>query len=496
METNIKLLTKTNSTTPLHVVMVSCAMCACSMVAHAQDYSQSQVTAMAHNYFAADAAIVTMANSITIDTLYLGSTPKMFLCQDGNNWVVLANEQSVSPVVCLGEGTLSVADLQNSPLWLLLNESMLGLDSLRRSDDYEPTEKEVSVLSNARAAKMTPLLELDANNINRWGQSYNNDGSSWANANYAYNKFCPDFYNVAQGRTVVGCTAVAMAQVMWYNKWPNSATIPSNINVAGITSGADITRTYNWSNMPGSIYNSTPLEKVNAVAGLMRDCGYAGHMIYAKGGSSMTLTNAISALRNTFQYSAHMKQYSAGAKKFNNLIKSEIAAKRPVIIQATHESDGSAHSFVIDGYDSATEMFHINLGWRGAGKGEHAGNGNTWYSVSGADCYAHYTVARRMLYEIIPNRSKQIVMDYEDEIEESAEQTQPQKNSSIIIQVTPNNIHLNSNSNVHWIIYDLYGNSVLNGSANHIDVSNLTNGTYTIIVSDEISTNQKTFIKR
>lgn len=482
---------KTNSTTPLHVVMVSCAMCACSMVAHAQDYSQSQVTTMAHNYFAADATIATMANSVTIDTLYLGSTPKMFLCQDGNNWVVLANEQSVSPIVCLGEGSLSVADLQNSPLWLLLNESMLGLDSLRRSDDYEPTEQGISVLSNARAAKMTPLLELDANNINKWGQSYNNEGLS-ADTNYAYNKFCPDFYNVAQGRTVVGCTAVAMAQVMWYNKWPNSATIPSKINVAGITSGADITRTYNWSNMPGRIYNSTALGKVNAVAGLMRDCGYAGHMIYAKAGSSMTLTNAISALRNTFQYSAHMKQYSAGAKKFNNLIKSEIAAKRPVIIQATHESDGSAHSFVIDGYDSATEMFHINLGWLGAGEGEHANNGNTWYSVSGADCYAHYTVARRMLYEIIPNRSKQIVMDYEDEIEESAEQTQ-QVDS--IVKVDKNTIYIQSDNNVTWTIYNIYGQSIETGQSKYINTTSLPTGTYTIIVHSDKIINQAKFIK-
>ena len=89
---------------PLRVAMVGCTVCA-SMAVHAQDYSQSQVTPMAHNYFAADVAVATMANNVTIDTLYLGDTPKMFFCQDGSNWVVLANEQSVSPIVCLGEGT-------------------------------------------------------------------------------------------------------------------------------------------------------------------------------------------------------------------------------------------------------------------------------------------------------------------------------------------------------------------------------------------------------
>ena len=470
---------KTNSTTLLHVVMVSCAMCACSMATHAQDYSKSQVTIMAHNYFAADAAIATMANSVTIDTLYLGSTPKMFLCQDGNNWVVLANEQSVSPIVCLGEGSLSVADLQKSPLWLLLNESMLGLDSLRRSDDYEPAENAITLQSTARAAaRMMPLL---GNNI--WGQSYNNDGTA-AKADYAYNKYCPDFFDVDQGRTAVGCTAVAMAQVMWYNKWPNSASIPSNINKAGITSGTDVTRTYNWSNMPTSVYNTTSLSQVNAIASLLRDCGYAGHMIYAKAGSSMTLTNAISALRNTFQYSAHMKQYSSGATKFNNIIKSEIAAGRPVIIQATHASNGGAHSFVIDGYNSSTETFHLNMGWWG--------KENAWYAISGYNCYDYYTVARRMLYEIIPNKSKQIVMDYEDEIEEN---TLQENVNPINIQVEANAISIQSDSNVQWTIYNTYGQSVASGLSNYINTTTLPTGTYSIIVYNDNTTNQTKFVK-
>lgn len=473
---------------PLRVAMVGCTVCA-SMAVHAQDYSQSQVTAMAHNYFATDVAVATMANNVTIDTLYLGDTPKMFLCQDGSNWVVLANEQSVSPIVCLGEGTLSVTELQKSPLWLLLNESMLGLDSLRRSDDYEPTENAIALQSTARAAKMTPLLELDANNINKWGQSYNNNGTA-AKIEYAYNKYCPDFYDVHQGRTLVGCTAVAMAQVMWYNKWPNSASIPSKIDVAGITSGANVTRTYNWNNMPGKLYNSTPIEKVNAVAGLMRDCGYAGHMIYAKLGSSMTLTNAISALRKTFQYTAHMKQYSSGAKIFNNLIKSEIAAKRPVMIQATHASNGKAHTFVIDGYDSASEMFHINLGWWGQGDG--TAEGNIWYSVSGSDAYAHYTVARRMLYEIIPNKSKQIVMDYEDEIEEN---TLQENVNPIHIQVEANAISIQSDRDVQWTIYNIYGQSVATGQLDYINTTTLPMGTYTIIVYNNNTTNQTKFVK-
>ncbi len=451
---------------------------------YAQDYNKDEVQQMASAFLGN--GVSTFSNNaatLTIDSLFLGDNPKMFLCQNGTNWVVLANEQLVKPVVCHGEGTITLDELYESPLWFLLTESMIGLDSIRiLGDDANPegfaTDNGIATLASSTA--MTPLLEKNGI-VNKWNQLSNNSGTT--DINKSYNKLCPSFYNVSNGKTAVGCTAVAMGQILWYWKFPSSARIPVSIDIAGITSYDFETHYYDWNNTPGSIYNSTPQKQIDNVAGLLRDCGYSGNMIYGAQGSSMTLTNALSALRNDFNYSAHMKQYSSGAKKFNNIIKSEMAAGRPVMIQATHATNVKkfgTHTFIIDGYDSNAEEYHLNLGWGG-------GSVNTWYSVSGTDSYYNYRVARRMLYEIIPNNTKQAVAPQNYDIEET---------ENDIITFGGNHITIDASNVEQWAIYDNYGNLMLEGNEPSINITDLSNGLYIIRVQIAGSIQSKTFLKR
>lgn len=470
-----------------HLVLSSLITACCMGMTYAQDYNQLEVLQMASSFLGNNSEAVSVNGvseaqelALTIDSLYLGEKPKMFLCQDGTNWVVFANEQSVTPVVCHGEGHIVLEELYESPLWFLLTESMIGLDSIRiLGKDANPEgfakDNDGTMSITASTSLMTPLLEKNGI-VNNWNQEQNNDNTS--DINKSYNKYCPNFYNVSNGRTIVGCTAVAMGQILWYWKSPASAQIPTSINKAGITSNTTETHYYNWSNMPGSIYNSTPISQINNVAGLLRDCGYAGNMIYASSGSSMTLTNAIYALRNDFQYSAHMKQYSSGAKVFNNIIKSEIAAGRPVMIQATHTSNATAHTFVIDGYDSNTEQYHLNLGW--------GGNHNNWYSVSGSNSYYNYRIARRMLYSIIPNSTQQ-ASEYVDE---------DQNVTKNMVSITNNQITINDNNALRWAIYDIYGNLIQGGDEQLFSIDNLSKGLYIIRLQSTDNIESTIFIKQ
>ena len=440
--------------------------------ASAQDYSRSQILSLSNTYFEVSQRIqqAEKAPLLTIDTLYLDDKAKMFLCQDGANWVIFANEQSVEPIVCLGEGKLTLEYLQQSPLWFLLKESMIGLDSLRISGVITKQSQAIQTVSTRSTNRSTPLLDLNGENI--WKQDKINWGSD---TERMYNKYCPTFYNVSDGRTIVGCTAVAMGQVMWYNQWPNVALIPENIYPSGITYGVPMPRIYRWNLMPPSIISTTPVTNANYIAKMLRDCGYAGNMIYGDGWSAMSLTNAKSALINTFSYNVKMRHYSSGASLFNNTIKSEIAASRPVIIQATHATDGSSHTFVIDGYDSASEQFHLNLGW-GAGS-------NLWYSVSGANCYNYYTIARRMLYQIIPNRSAS-----------TSQTTMPELSATVennTIKVTADNDIL-----INWSIYDVYGQKVISGRGLQADITAVPRGSYTFVAESANSKCQIKFVKK
>lgn len=452
------------------LVLFACCMTCHALFVKAQDYNQEEVQNLALAFF--DNGISTYSAEpvgITVDSLFLDGKPKMFLCQNGAQWAVIANEQLVTPIVCHGDGELPLDELYDSPLWFLLTESMIGLDSIRILGEDANSEYFVDdngIVPFAGSTAMTPLL--DKNTPNRWGQSHNNSGLT--ELSKSYNKFCPDFYETSNKRTVVGCTAVAMGQILWYWKWPSYARIPVGIDKAGITSKEFETHFYDWTKMPGRIYDYTPMEQIDNVAGLLRDCGYSGNMIYGKTGSSMTLTNALSALQNDFQFSARMKQYSAGAKAFNNIIKSEIAAGRPVMIQATHSTNVSkygTHTFVIDGYDAQADEYHLNMGW--------GNNSETaWYSVSGANSYDNYRIARRMLYEIIPNKTRQNAAF----VEEANEVVEGPK-----IVLIGNNLNLNGFDTIEqWRIYDTFGNLILSGHSQNIDVNSLPIGVYTVVV--------------
>lgn len=468
----------------LLVLFACCTTCHAFFV-KAQDYNKEEVQNLALAFF--DNGISTYRAEpvgITVDSLFLDGKPKMFLCQNGAQWAVIANEQLVTPIVCHGEGELSLEQLYDSPLWFLLTESMIGLDSIRILGEDANSEYFVDdngVVPLASSTAMTPLL--DKNTLNRWNQQSNNNWTS--DLNLSYNKFCPTFYKIpeANNGTYVGCTAVAMGQILWYWKWPAYARIPVSIDVAGITSKEFETHYYDWTKMPGRIYDYTPMEQINNVAGLLRDCGYSGNMIYGKEGSSMTLTNALYAFRNDFQFSAHMKQYSAGAKAFNNIIKSEIAAGRPVMIQATHSTNVKkygTHTFIIDGYDGQSDEYHLNMGWGNSTE-------TTWYSVSGTNSYNNYRIARRMLYEIIPNSTKQSSM---------LEYTSAKVVDTSKVSVLGNELSVvNSEPIEQWNIYNIYGILIMSGRSQDIDFEGLPMGIYTVVIQFKSSVKTYNFNK-
>ncbi len=364
-----------------------------SPVCNAQSYTREQMISLTEDYFASldnQSVSTRTLPVIRYDSLFFQTQPYMVLCTQGDNWVIMANESRVPPVVCSGDGEIEIdmADTTNT-LVVLLNETMMGLDAVKRSsnsydeDDFRPLSASTTVM---------PLL--DGVDPIRWGQNLNNGYQT--DIDHSYNKFCPDFYNVSNDRALVGCTAVAMGQLMRYWEWPDYAYVPESINSIGMTSGS-VQRFYDWNNMPGSIYNHTLMYQIDAVAGLLRDCGYAGDAWYLWDGTAMVLTDAKNALQDVFSYhTSNVAWYGIGYN-FTDIIVEELVANRPVIIQATHNSDGGTHTFLIDGYRESSNQFHLNMGWWGMY--------NTWYSISGLHGYGEYTIGRRMLYDIWPDYS-------------------------------------------------------------------------------------------
>lgn len=178
-----------------------------------------------------------------------------------------------------------------------------------------------------------------------------------------FNDLCP---MVGDERTVTGCVATAMAQIMYYHQWPRKTkqAIPAYttetrhilIPERGVT-------TIDWDNMT-----------VSSMATLMSLCGSSVEMDYNLGGegrpgSSAPLNYVGTSLVKYFDYKEEglayevSKNYSTDV--WNQKIYDELQNGRPVI----YSGQGiGGHAFIIDGY-SGSDYFHVNWGWGGSHDG-------------------------------------------------------------------------------------------------------------------------------
>ena len=201
-----------------------------------------------------------------------------------------------------------------------------------------------------------------------------------------YNLMAPVYdgekYDWEGKRSVTGCVATAMAQVMYYHQWPQEATttIPSytfNYREEETCTLPELpATTFKWDQMLPNYTEENPgtEEQRMAVAELMRYCGQATKMDYTPDGAGTQHEFIANALRRYFGYSqgiycANRAEYTIAGWK--ELIWSELDHKRPVLFAG--QSSGGGHEFVIDGYDG-NDMFHVNWGWGGKNDGYFAIN--------------------------------------------------------------------------------------------------------------------------
>ena len=212
------------------------------------------------------------------------------------------------------------------------------------------------------------------------------------NQDSPYNNKCPyDYYNNRQVRSVTGCAATAMAQLLKYWNWPlkgfgTKTYTCSSLNANAPTNqiSADFaSTTYNWNSMLDGGYddnwyetaNSWTAAQKNAVATLMFHCGVAVSMEYSGGESSAYPTAYTGALKTYFGYGSaanRLNKSSYSDANWKTKVKNELDAKRPLLYSGYGDAQGSGgHAFVCDGYD-ANNQFHFNWGWSGAGNGYFA----------------------------------------------------------------------------------------------------------------------------
>lgn len=264
-------------------------------------------------------------------------------------WVLVAADDAVTPV--LGYSPTGHFETKNQPVnvsgWLG-NYAYEIADVIRQKVDTQHKGwKELDrAASRAATDKVSPLIKVT------WNQS----GS--------YNKYCP---SDADGRALVGCVAVAMAQAMSVAQWPERP-----VGSYSYQSSRYGSMYINYDNEPAYNWNAilTGANGKDDVARLLWHCGVAVNMGYGPDGSGTQSSYVPSALKRNFSYPESVAYYSRSGYSgdWKMLIVNELQAGRAVYYSGADLKNGYGHAFNLDGYDG-NNMFHVNWGWGGQNDG-------------------------------------------------------------------------------------------------------------------------------
>lgn len=339
----------------------------------------------------------------------------------GGGTVFTSADDGLEPILAFSsEQSAAAANDPKSPLYTLLHRDIVGRAAARSS--VKRAAASASVTASQPEAKWSQLLaeaarlEADAaNGVKRpalaaaatvgdlrvapllktkWGQETDGYG------NPCYNAYTPNNY-------VCGCVATAMAQIMFYHKWPQTSRPP--VTKDCFVDDQPMSRTsyggtYDWANIPlepnGADADAMTATQLQAIGKLCYDAGVSVRMNWGYSGSGTFAALAGEALRDVFGYgSAYSSDCEDGSDPDSPLFSANISHKVlsnlgggfPVIFGISGSYD---HAVVGDGYgyNDGNLYVHLNMGWDGSD--------DVWYNLP--EIGNAYSSIEDIVYNIIP----------------------------------------------------------------------------------------------
>ena len=270
--------------------------------------------------------------------------------EQGEGFVIVSGDERMTPVLAYSkEGSFCPDSLPgNLQAWLQL----YATEYEQRLEAKEEIAKNKSYVVGATEG-VEPFLHTT------WGQ-YD-----------PYNRLCPEYK--AGSRSATGCGATAMAQCMYYYRYPDCAHGYNSYT----TKTKKLKLSWNfddhpiqWNLMKEDYPTSgTSEEEGQAIGELFFGCGVSVNMDYDEESGSQHGT-LMSSLNQYYGYDddmAILKRERMSDEAWHSVLIEELEARRPLLTAAWTES-GAGHMFVIHGYqrgDDGTPAYYINWGWRG-----------------------------------------------------------------------------------------------------------------------------------
>lgn len=322
---------------------------------NAKNRTDSQMRAIAERQLSFTSSVAKARGDKPIDVSCQLSKPTLNVYSGENGFVVVSRDDCFPEVLAYGSGKFDVATMPDATEWWLeaVQICMQNASGLLKR---EPIEHKV----------VAPLLTT------KWGQGP------------PFNNYAPIFKK-DKTKAPSGCVAIAMAQVMNFNKYPESAKFTGSYSVSDDPDDIEtvsVNSTYQWPYLDAYSYyfpegsseyktvDSTPRQG-NAIATLCRDCGYAVGMQYNPSGSGAFTADVAQKLIDIFKYSEVSVSYFYrplySEREWMSIIYDELSKGYPFIYSG-HSEESGGHAFVADGVD-AEGLLHINWGWSGQNDG-------------------------------------------------------------------------------------------------------------------------------
>ena len=356
----------------------------------AEDISLGKARAAAEMFFAqcgvgtrGGSSLTLLGTDLTLEPTRSGQAPAWYVFNRAEGgFVVISGLDAAMPVLGYSfEHEFGPLDEmpENVASWM---EAYSDEINERRVSGKAATSEELArwrdALTMTRATVLPEAIDLQTAN---WNQGA------------PYNRKCP-YSSSKNKRTLTGCTATAISEVMYYYKHPAHGTgTLSSYTANGFTVPAMKLDTipFKWDKMRSSYKSGSYTdEEADAVATLMYVVASMLGSSFGTSGTSAVLY--ASRLTRYMDYDSCVVRYSRSyntASSWKTMLKGYIGAGHPCLFRGTSAS-GNGHAFVIDGYD-ANDRFLINFGW--------GGSSNGYYQI---DAFGSYR-SSQVVYHVRPD---------------------------------------------------------------------------------------------
>ena len=296
------------------------------------------------------------SQSITLEKVESkDAQPLLYIFNFDKGFVAVAGDKNSQPILAYSETSRYDAQNPTAPAQMWLDYYAGQIASIKEQKYSSPDSQRAwdELLNGKKTFDVTPIVAPLM--TSRWGQESK------------YNFYCPTGLGGPNGHAVTGCVATAMAQLIYYFRFPEmgvgsySYEHPDYGTISADFSAAH----YDYDAMCDE-----PAQINTAISLLNFHCGVAVDMNYGPDGSGMWNHSAARALRNYFKFAPETEYLFRDSTNINwdSTIVSHLQRNIPMYYAGWSDTlYVTGHGFIVDGYAQPDSCyFHFNFGWEGS----------------------------------------------------------------------------------------------------------------------------------